>query len=119
MPSHVSRKLLAVVLGVGLGFGLLANACVLPNPDHCHNLAIDPNVWCAARFEERPYCSPCEAEGYGCVADEPTAEACPEYTPSEASETGDTGSETGDTGSTETGDTGSTDTGDAGSTETG
>jgi hypothetical protein len=116
-PSKLGLRL--TLAAASFGLGLLANACVLPNPNHCHNLAIDPNVWCAARFEDQPYCSPCVADNFGCVAAEPSTADCPEYTPSEATETGDTG-ETEDTGETgETEDTGETETEDTGETETG
>ena len=86
----------------GLAFafvsGLVASACVLPNPDHCQNLDADPNAWCSTRYaDERPYCSPCEAEHHGCVAAEPSEDECPEYTPEPAPQTDS------DTGTTETG----------------
>lgn len=76
-----SRLLVSAVL-VGFGFGLAANACLLPNPDHCQNLALDPNAWCRAHHgEQRPYCSPCEADDNGCVSAEPSKAECPGYSP--------------------------------------
>jgi hypothetical protein len=103
----------AFVLGLGLG-GLGLGACVVPNPQHCFNLAADTNAWCAAFQPERPYCSPCAADNNGCVADEPDPDDCPAYTaPAESGTAGtDTGTDTGGTesGGTDTGDTGGTDT---------
>jgi hypothetical protein len=102
---------LAFVLGLGLG-GLGSGACTVPNPDHCFNLAIDTNAWCAAVHPEQPYCSPCAADNNGCVADEPDPDDCPAYTA--PAESGTAGTETGTDTETETS---STDTGT--STETG
>jgi hypothetical protein len=84
---------LAFVLGLGLG-GLSFGACTVPNPNHCFNLAVDTNAWCAAVHPERPYCSPCAADDNGCVADEPDPDDCPAYTAPPA-ESGTAGTETG------------------------
>lgn len=104
LRSHV----LALALLIGFGLGLGASACVLPNPNHCQNLAVDPNAWCSAYYEDRPYCSPCEADNNGCVGEEPSEDECPAYTPRPETDSGeetetDSGeeSETGD--ATETG----------------
>lgn len=92
--------------------GLIAGACTLPNPNHCFNLAVDPNAWCATLDEARPYCSPCAAANYGCVADEPTSEDCPWYTtPDPETGTGESGTETGTGGETGTETGGATETG--------
>jgi hypothetical protein len=88
----------AVALGSGLSFG----ACTVANPNHCFNLAIDTNAWCAAVHPDQPYCSPCEADNNGCVADEPDPDDCPAYTaPPAESGTAGTGTET-DTGTDDT-----------------
>jgi hypothetical protein len=116
-----SALLLLLLLSMAFGLGLGASACVLQNPNHCWNLALDPNVWCSARFgEEQPYCSPCTAENYGCVSAEPSETECPEYSlrPNTETETESGATET-DSGETETGsetDSGETETGE---TETG
>lgn len=93
-------------LSLGFGLGLGASACVLPNPDHCQNRALDPHAWCAYYYEQRPYCSPCAAENNGCVGEEPSEVECPAYS-SPATETGaetETGTEETDTDTnTETG----------------
>jgi hypothetical protein len=96
----------AAALLLGFGLGLAANACVLPNPNHCQNLDLDPNAWCSYYYgQERPYCSPCAAEANGCVSQEPSEDECPAYSRSET-DTGGTESESGDTesesGGTET-----------------
>lgn len=106
------------ILGFGFGFGLGGSACVMPNPNHCQNLALDPNVWCSAHYgEDRPFCSPCTAEHNGCVSEEPSEAECPEYSPRPASET-DTGAT--DTGATDTGEAGEMgETSETGGTETG
>jgi hypothetical protein len=85
----------------------LAQACVIANPDHCFNLAIDTNAWCEAVHPDQPYCSPCKAENNGCVAEEPDPDDCPSYT-APMTETGtgtgtDTDTETGTDTGTETG----------------
>jgi hypothetical protein len=103
----------AFVLGLSLG-GLGLGACVVPNPDHCFNLAIDANAWCAAVSPDRPYCSPCAADNNGCVAQEPDPDDCPAYTA--PAESGTAGTET-DTG-TETSTGTETDTGTETETET-
>jgi hypothetical protein len=104
-PSLRSRVLASLLL-VGFAMGLGASGCVLPNPNHCQNLAVDPNVWCGAHYgEERPYCSPCTADNNGCVSEEPSAEECPEYTPQPDAETDsetDSGTETDSDSGTET-----------------
>lgn len=105
MP-HVGRRWLLTALGLGLGLGFGPGACTLANPNHCFNIAVDPNEWCAAVDAEKPFCSPCAAADYGCVAEEPDPSECPTYTipatstgTEDSSGTGDTGTE----GSTETG----------------
>jgi hypothetical protein len=80
--------------------------CVLPNPDHCYNLALDSHGWCSAQYgEDRPYCSPCAAEHNGCVSEEPSQAECSQYSPPPPSETETGETETGETetGETETG----------------
>jgi hypothetical protein len=85
----------AFVLGLCLG-GVGLGACTIPNPEHCFNLAVDANAWCNAFMPERPYCSPCAAGNFGCVADEPDPDDCPAYTaPAESGTAGtDTGTDT-------------------------
>ncbi|MBK7828899.1 hypothetical protein [Nannocystis sp.] len=75
---------------LGLALGL---ACHISNEDHCVHKAIESDAWCAAQSPARPFCSPCEAQGHGCVAVAPDPEVCPAYSPD------------GDTDSTSTGDT--------------
>jgi hypothetical protein len=96
-------SLFAFVLGLSLGGGGLG-ACVVPNPEHCFNLAIDTNAWCAAFQPERPYCSPCAMDNNGCVAEEPDTDDCPAYTaPAESGTAGtETSTETGSGTETET-----------------
>ncbi|MFO7565718.1 MAG: hypothetical protein R6X02_23955 [Enhygromyxa sp.] len=109
-------RLLAALLTVAFSLGLGASACVLPNPDHCQNLALDADAWCSAQHgDARPYCSPCTAEHNGCVAEEPSEAECPQYSPRPESETG-TGTGTGTEGTdsgpeTETGTETETETG--------
>ncbi|PCC68113.1 hypothetical protein SAMN02745121_04542 [Nannocystis exedens] len=67
-------------------------ACRIPNPDHCVHKDVDSDAWCAENSPARPFCSPCEAEGHGCVAAAPDPEACPAYEPDG---TGTTDSSTG------------------------
>lgn len=99
------NTLRSLLLALAFGLGLMLDACTLANPEHCFNIAYDYNGWCAYYYPERPYCSPCEADNNGCVADEPSMDECPQYT-APATETGsetetETGSET-ETGETET-----------------
>jgi hypothetical protein len=105
--TPLRSRVLALLMLVGFGLGLGASACVLPNPNHCQNLAIDPNVWCTEHYEDRPYCSPCMADNNGCVSEQPSEDECPEYTPRPDTET-DSGGAT-ETGATET-ETGATET---------
>jgi hypothetical protein len=95
-----------LLLSLGFGVGLSLGACILPNPNHCQNIAINPNAWCGSIYPDEPYCSPCEANNNGCVADEPDRDDCPAYTvPAPGTGTG-TGTESGtDTGDTSTGET--------------
>ena len=115
--TRTDLRALVVSLAIGFGFGLGSSACVLPNPNHCQNLAVDPNLWCSTYYgEERPYCSPCTADNNGCVSEEPSEDECPAYTPSLDTET-----DTGETAETETvtGDETETETGAETETETG
>ncbi|PRQ09436.1 hypothetical protein [Enhygromyxa salina] len=108
------RSSLVLAFGVGLGVG----ACQLPNPNHCQNIALDANAWCGAVYSDEPYCSPCEADNNGCVADEPTASECPAYT-APAPDSG-TGTESDTDTSTDEGTDDDADAGtDTGATETG
>jgi hypothetical protein len=91
-------------------------SCRVPNEDHCLHKAVDANSWCATKDEDRPFCSPCEAERHGCVKTEPTAKECPAYSASPSETGGDTGTGT-DTG-TDTGESGGTGT-DGSGTDTG
>ncbi|MDC0716067.1 hypothetical protein [Nannocystis bainbridge] len=59
----------------------LAGACRIPNPDHCVHRDVHSDAWCADNSPARPYCSPCVAEGHGCVADPPDSDDCPAYAP--------------------------------------
>jgi hypothetical protein len=109
----------AFVLGLSLG-GLSLGGCIVANPEHCFNLAIDTNAWCALVHPEQPYCSPCAADNNGCVADEPDPDDCPTYTaPSTETGTAGTSTETSTSDDTST-DTSGTDTSgtDTSSTET-
>jgi hypothetical protein len=69
--------LVLVLLGV--------NGCIAAHPYHCANLG--ENAFCAANEPDHPYCSPCaSAEQHrGCVAEEPSVDACPEYEPPDES----------------------------------
>ena len=99
------RKLFLALPAFALGLlTSLIGSCTIANPNHCYNLGIDTNAWCAAVHPEQPYCSPCEADNNGCVADEPDPDDCPAYTAPQESGTGTetAGTETGDTGGTET-----------------
>jgi hypothetical protein len=108
LESLRSSPALGLVALLMFGAGVVAGACQLANPNHCQNIAIDPNAWCGAVYPDEPFCSPCEADNNGCVADEPNQTDCPAYTVP-ASETGtdtDTGTDSGDdtdTSGTETG----------------
>lgn len=104
LRSSPALVLVSLAFGVGLSLG----ACQLPNPNHCQNIAVDANAWCASVYTDEPFCSPCEADNNGCVAAEPKRDDCPAYT-APAAETG-TGTGTGTGTDTDT-DT-STDTGD-------
>lgn len=108
-------RLISLLPGFCLGLGLaLAQACVIANPNHCFNLAIDTNAWCATVHPDEPYCSPCAAENDGCVATEPDPDDCPAYT-APMSESDSTGSsETAETGGVETGTETDTETGTSG-----
>ena len=114
-PSSTWARPLALFVTASVAGWIGANlsGCVLRNPDHCFNLAADTNAWCADAHPEQPFCSPCEAENNGCVAEEPSEDECPEY----SAQPPDTGTDTG-TGTGETGGTG-TDTGESGGTTTG
>ena len=82
----------SVLLGLTLGTAAgSTQGCVVPNPDHCLHRAIDANAWCAETFDDRGFCSPCEAENFGCVGAEPTAQECPSYSPAAPSGGSDTG----------------------------
>lgn len=100
--SHTRRRLGSLPLGFVLGLAAagLAQACTLPNPDHCLHRAIDSNAWCAGQDAERPFCSPCAADFNGCVAEEPTPESCPSY----SAPAPDTGSDSGTDDETDGGD---------------
>lgn len=74
--GHRGAVLAAVALGSALGW---AAACTVPNTDHCLHKDFDSNAWCGEHVPDRPFCSPCDGEEHGCVAQEPTAEECPEY----------------------------------------
>jgi hypothetical protein len=101
----------AFVLGLCLGGLGGIGACVVPNPDHCFNLASDTNAWCAAFGPERPYCSPCAVDNNGCVAEEPDPDDCPAYTAPAESGTAGTETSTDSSGTDSSGtDTSSTST---------
>lgn len=85
------------MLSLAFGCGLAFAACTLPNPDHCLHRSADANAWCAEHQPTRPFCSPCAAENYGCVAESPSSSECPEYTgePLESESESDTDDTTG------------------------
>jgi hypothetical protein len=77
----------SVVLGLGLVVGL---ACRVDNPDHCLHKDANPHAWCKAESQgERPFCSPCEGDAHGCVAEEPSERDCPSYEPPDELESED------------------------------
>lgn len=67
---------IAAALGICVGVAV-GVACRTFNPEHCLHLADDGDAWCASHHTGTPYCSPCEAESNGCVAEPPTLESCP------------------------------------------
>ena len=71
-------RVIPAVLGLALAF---TGACRISNEDHCVHKALEADAWCAENVEGRPFCSPCEAEQHGCVAERPDTADCPEYTP--------------------------------------
>jgi hypothetical protein len=76
-----------VVLGLGVVVGL---ACRVDNPEHCLHKGANPHAWCKAESQgERSFCSPCEGDAHGCVAEEPRERDCPSYEPPEALESED------------------------------
>jgi hypothetical protein len=85
------------VLLAALGLGLTLGACRISNEDHCVHKALEADAWCAENVDGRPFCSPCEADEHGCVAEQPDPGDCPAYTPDSASDTGDATSATGET----------------------
>ena len=98
------RQCLAFAPALAMAVALLsALACKIPNENHCLHKDSDANAWCEQRDADLPFCSPCEATNHGCVASEPTAALCPDYSQ------GTTGGSEGDTDTT-MGETG-TDTG--------
>jgi hypothetical protein len=103
-------KIRALLLLPAFALGASAGACTLANPNHCFNLAIDPNAWCEAVHPDEPFCSPCVADNNGCVAQEPDPDECPTYTQPPATGT-DTGGESGTDTGTDTGTDSGTDTG--------
>lgn len=102
---------LTVAFGLALG---VAAGCRVPNTDHCLHKAADSNAWCADEHSGLGFCSPCEADNNGCVAQEPTEDECPDYSAApNGSDTGSASSSTADTsGSGSTSEPGS-DTGSA------
>jgi hypothetical protein len=108
MMTRTNSRALMLLSLFGFGVGASLGGCTLANPDHCQNIAIDPNAWCASVHPDQPYCSPCEADDNGCVADEPSRDECPAYTaPAPDTSTG-SDSDSGD--ESETSDTGTEDT---------
>ena len=92
----------ALLCAFALGAISTALSCRVPNVDHCLHRAADSNAWCAEVDEDRPFCSPCVGENFGCVKSEPTEDECPEYTvPPE--ETGTDESGTDESGTDESG----------------
>ncbi len=81
------RAVLPAALGLALA---LAGACRISNEDHCVHKALEADAWCAENVKDRPFCSPCEAEDHGCVADPPDTDECPAYTPDSYSDTAST-----------------------------
>lgn len=95
------RPVLRAVIPAALGLALaLAGACRISNEDHCVHKALEADAWCAENVAGRPFCSPCEADQHGCVAEQPDDADCPGYTPDSYHPT-DSG-ETGATGTTDT-----------------
>lgn len=82
----------------GLAGLVLLAACRLPNPEHCVHKHVDSDAWCAAHVEGRPFCSPCVAEGHGCVADAPDEAACPAYEPDSTGDDSGASSSSGTSG---------------------
>lgn len=80
------RAVASVVLGLVLGLG---GACRISNEDHCVHKALDADAWCAENVPDTKFCSPCEADEHGCVADRP-GDDCPAYTPDSDDTTGAT-----------------------------
>lgn len=74
------RPAVGPVIGavLGLGVGLAAAACRLPNPEHCTNQDQAGNDYCAGVNSATPFCSPCHEKNHGCLPFEPTA--CEAYT---------------------------------------
>ncbi len=87
IPSVACAGIVLAVFGM-----LAASACRTQNPDHCLHRAEDADAWCSIEHTGVPYCSPCEAEMNGCVAEPPTPEVCAlvgSSSSSSASSTGD------------------------------
>ncbi|WAS96963.1 hypothetical protein [Nannocystis punicea] len=72
---------------------LAAGACRIPNPDHCVHKDVHSDAWCADNSPERPWCSPCVADGNGCVKTQPDPDACPSYEPDTTTGDDTTGTE--------------------------
>lgn len=72
------RAVIPAALGLALA---LAGACRISNEDHCVHKDLDADAWCAANVKDRPFCSPCEADHHGCVAQQPGNSDCPAYHP--------------------------------------
>lgn len=75
------------IAGLMLSSVVEMGACKVADLDHC--LHRGEHVWCEANEPDRRFCSPCEAVGehFGCLAEVPSADACPAFeSPSTGSE---------------------------------
>ena len=86
-------------IGLGLCIGAALSACRVRNTDHCLHKDRPPNDWCAENHPELPFCSPCEGDNNGCVAEEPDPAECPDYVPSSSGTAGTGTAGTGTAGS--------------------